>query len=288
MERGLWLVLYHLALRLDKLTRAQIRPAVIVGVFAWAVLHDRPVSWACERRNWPEDLLHEPYFRLPSQSTMSRRLRRPETEEVFSAASELLTELWSFAMVKFIDAKPLPIGGYSKDADARWGRATKSFAKGYKLFAVYGAGPMPLVWGLGAMNVSENQMARLMIPLLRGGGYLVGDSIYDSNPLHQLATARGYQLVAPRKKKQSKGLGHRPHTASRLRALELLAKPFGQQLFNCRTHIERSFGWLTSCAAGLGPLPAWVRRFPRVRLWVYMKLILNALRHATPAMLEIA
>jgi hypothetical protein len=91
MERELWLVFYQVALHCDKLTRAQFRPAVIVGVYAWAVLHDRPVSWACEARNWPSELLIESAVRLPSQSTMSRRLRKPDTERLLDQVSWLLT-----------------------------------------------------------------------------------------------------------------------------------------------------------------------------------------------------
>jgi hypothetical protein len=34
----------------------------------------------------------------------------------------------------------------------------------------------------------------------------------------------------------------------------------------------------TSFAGGLGPLPAWVRRLPRVRTWVWAKLLINAVR----------
>ena len=279
MERELWLILYHIALECDQLSKARYRPAVIVGVYCWAVLHDRPVCWACERRNWPESLFDEPCFCLPSQSTMSRRLGRPDTEQVLDQASALLVEAWAFCWVKIIDAKPLSIGGFSKDGDARWGRSVKGIAKGYKLYAIWGRGAMPVVWGLASMNVGEATMARRMIALLEGGGYLLGDCQYDSNALHALAREHGYQLVAPRKKPGT-GLGHRAHATERLRALELLHTPFGHALFNHRSHIERNLAWLTNCAGGLQPLPAWVRRFHRVRLWVYAKLLLNALRHS--------
>ena len=161
MERELWLLLYHMALSCDKLTKARYRPAVIVGVYGWAVVHDRPVSWACQRRNWPEALFAEPCFCLPSQATMSRRLRSADIEQLLDEASWRLTEAWVFCWVKIIDAKPLPIGGFSKDGDARWGRGVKALAKGYKFYAIWGAGPLPLVWGLAAMNVSESAMARL-------------------------------------------------------------------------------------------------------------------------------
>jgi len=287
MERELWLLLYHMALVCDKLSKARYRPAVIVGVYAWAVLHDRPVCWACDRRNWPENLFQESCFCLPSQATMSRRLGRPETEQVLDQASALLVEAWAFCWIKIIDAKPLPIGGFSKDGDARWGRGVKALNKGYKFYAIWGAGPMPLVWGLAAMNVSESTMARQLLALLEGAGYLLGDSMYDSNTLYALANQHGHQLVAPRKKPGT-ALGHRRHTPQRLRALDLLQTSFGKALFAHRTHIERNLGWLTSCAGGLAPLPAWVRRFHRVRLWVYLKLILNALRRIPTTTLAVA
>jgi hypothetical protein len=287
MERELWLLLYHMALGCDKWTKARYRPAVIVGVYGWAVVHDRPVSWACQRRNWPEALLQEPCFCWPSQSTMSRRLRAPDIERLLDEASWRLTEAWIFCWVKIIDAKPLPLGGFSKDGDAHGGRGVKALAKGYKFYAIWGVGPMPLVWGLAAMNVSESAMARQMLALLEGGGYVLGDSLYDSNPLYTLARQHGHQLVAPRKTPGA-GLGHRRHAPERLRALDLLDTPFGKALFAQRTQIERNLGWLTSCAGGLAPLPAWVRRFHRVRLWVYLKLIFNALRRTSPAMLAMA
>jgi Transposase DDE domain len=287
MERELWLLLYHTALSCDKLTKARYRSAVIVGVYAWAVVHDRPVSWACDRRNWPETLLLERCFCLPSQSTMSRRLRSPDVECLLEQMSWLLTEAWTVCWTKIVDAKPLPIGGFSKDGDARWGRSVKGFAKGYKFYAIWGAGPMPLVWGLASMNFSELAMAKHMVPLLEGGGYLLGDSLYDSNPLYNLAGQHGHQLVAPRKQ-PGRGVGHRSQSPHRLRALELLETPFGKALHRHRDHIERNLGWLTSCAGGLQPLPAWVRRFHRVRLWLHMKLILNGLRRAPQTMQAVA
>jgi hypothetical protein len=90
---------------------------------------------------------------------MSRRLRSADIQQLLDEASWQLTEAWACCWVKIIDAKPLPIGGFSKDGDARWGRGVKALAKGYKFYAIWGAGPMPLVWGLAAMNVSESAMA---------------------------------------------------------------------------------------------------------------------------------
>ena len=44
--------------------------ALIVRVYLWAALFDRPISWACHSRNWKPATRPEV---LPDQSTMSRR-----------------------------------------------------------------------------------------------------------------------------------------------------------------------------------------------------------------------
>ena len=55
MEREHWNQLYALAERLGKTFQdgGRYTTAFIVGFFLWAVIHDRPVSWACRRENWP-------------------------------------------------------------------------------------------------------------------------------------------------------------------------------------------------------------------------------------------
>ena len=50
---------------------------VICGVLWWAVIHDRPVHWACREDNWPNEFVRRP---LPSQPTMSRCLRSSAVE----------------------------------------------------------------------------------------------------------------------------------------------------------------------------------------------------------------
>jgi hypothetical protein len=64
----------------------------------------------------------------------------------------------------------------------------------------------------------------------------------------------------------------------RLRAIDLLKRPFGEALFALRGSVERGFGNATSFAGGLAPLPAWVRRSYRVHLWVWAKLLINGVR----------
>lgn len=283
MERERWLQLYRVLCRLDKAAfRGVFRAAAVVAVHLWAVLHDRPTSWACAAANWPAGLWRGP---LPSQPTMSARLRHdPRVVALLTAlgrTTEVAGEPPPLDCVKAIDGKPLPIGGYSRDPDARWGKALKTFQLGYKLFVVWGRSRMPSAWRVAALNTSEQAMAQEMLPELSGGGYVLGDKLYDINKLHDAATAVGHQLVAPRKRPGT-GLGHCRHSPARLRALELLGTRFGGELHALRDRIERRFASLTAYGGGLAPLPAWVRRLHRVRLWVHAKLILHALHTPPP------
>lgn len=277
MERELWNLLYVMAYKLDKSWgHWKYSTADILVVYWWCVVNDRPMYWALEKSNWPDDLRP---LRLPPQSTLSRRLRRPdaqrlmvEIEQTWLAATGVYA-LW----IRMIDGKPLGVSGVSKDADAGYGRGAGGMQKGYKLHAVWASGPLPLAWGLAPMNVSEKTMARLLIATLPGSGYLLGDAEFDCNALFDIAHQTDHQLLAPKRQKQH-GLGHRPQSPYRLRCIELMKHPFGKQLHRFRRQIEREFGNLTSFGGGLTCLPAWVRRFPRVRNWVHAKLLVNAAR----------
>lgn len=289
MERELWKVLYTLSRLLDKRRSLGLyRDADIVGVFLWAVAHDRTTNWTTNKKNWPANL----GIYIPSQSTMSRRLRS-------AGVQQLMDDMWgAFVLmqalakdwVKIVDAKPLPVGGHSKDPDARWGHGVCGFAKGYKLFAIYGEGPLPLTWRVAAMNAGETTIAKGMLPDLQGGGYLLGDKLYDSNPLYIAARQYNHQLVAPRKQK-GKGLGHRIHDPDRIRAAELLQTQFGQALITERGKIEQQFAQLTNFGGGLAPLPNWVRRLHRVQLWVQAKILIYAawlLQKISPTVIAVA
>jgi len=275
MERELWTALYQLAKACDTAGPWRLGKFFdweIVSVFLWAVLHDRPVCWACDPINWPKQLWKRD---LPSQSTMSRRLRTTEVQHLLHLMEQRMIPLQRGGWVTMIDGRPLVVGTHSKDADAQWGRAGRGFAKGYKLHAVYADGPLPLAWEVAPLNVSEPDVAARLISILGRGGYVLGDKIFDSNPLHKVCWAVGAQLVAQRKRPGT-GLGHRHHSLGRLRCIELLEHEFGQALYNCRDDIERQWGWLTNHGGGLAPLPNWVRRAPRVRIWVQAKLIIHA------------
>ena len=90
MERELWPRLYHLVMDVGEALRlvdVTFQPHIVLLTFFWAALHDRPVCWACNPRNWATTTLRP--ARLPSTSTMSRRLRRVDTARVSAAGRGL-------------------------------------------------------------------------------------------------------------------------------------------------------------------------------------------------------
>ena len=194
---------------------------------------------------------------------MSRRLRTESVQALLKAVSDWVA-LHNPAKERKIqiDGRPLTVSAFSKDRDARWGYAIKGFARGYKLHAIWGNGPIPEAWDVQPLNVSEPRLAanRLVpsLKLVRHKCYLVGDCSYDSNPLHEVTAKLGYQLLAPQKR-PGKGLGQRRHHPSRLAGLQILKTPYGQRLYRGRSAIERQFGHLAIRQEGLDQLPAHVR-----------------------------
>lgn len=271
MEGELWRQIYHLLGKLGKGYRRKheiYSDDWIVAVYLWAVLHDRPVSWACDERNWPQSMV----FALPSPARMSRRLR---TESVVGLLKELElayrnqlpSGLW-----KWIDAKPLPIGNCSKDRQAGYGRCASGMGKGYKLYAICDSNGALEAWRIGPMNRDEKVMAARLLRQVKGPGYVTADSMYDASPLYATAQQSGLRLVAV--KRRGVNLGHRKQRPERLRSIALLNQPFGKNLMNSRRGIELIFAHMTFGAAALQPLPAWVRTHRRVELWVRGKIVI--------------
>lgn len=284
MEYQLWKAIGAVLKELDKPRfnpRHDFTDERIVQVYYWAVISDRPTSWACDRRHWPPDLRHR---RLPSPATMSRRLRRRAVVALLDAVERRVIAPTAPGLFWMIDGKPLPIGGCSKDKQAGYGKAAGGKAKGYKLHALVGAEGSIAGWRVAPMNKDERVMGARLLKAAppEVAGYVIADANFDSNKLHACCAARGnLQLVTRRRYGPGKGTGHRPQTQGRLRAIELLENPFpafGEQLLKDRAQIERTFGNLTNWAAGLSGLPAWVRTHRRVYRWVQAKLVLLYLK----------
>ena len=273
MERQLLWALYHRLAQLyrPRPDRYQHTDHWIVLTFLWAVLCDRPVSWACRQENWPREFL---FYLPPSSPTMSRRLR---TKSVRKLLLRLLVQLQPSAQpgeIWYVDGKPLVVGGGSGDPDARAGRGVGMLAKGYKLYLIYSSAGRIGSLAIRPLNAFEPYVACELLGQLKLRGYLVGDNIYDTNATYDAAAQAGAQLVCSPGHTPTKGLGHRRHSPHRLLGLMIAASPAGRALIKSRYQIDRFFGWLGNRGGGLAPLPNFVRRLHRVRLWVTAKLVI--------------
>jgi hypothetical protein len=281
MERELWPLVYHTVRATARgfaQKYVQIPGWVLLLTFLWAALHDRPVSWACQPAHWSTTRLRpDP---LPSAATLSRRRDRVGIGLLWRAVEQALRTAAAGqpALAAMLDGKALPVSGVSKDPDAGYGRGAGTMAKGYKLHTIWAGRALPETWEVTPLNVCEKTVARRLLPQVHAGGYLLADANFDANALFELAAQQGYQLLTPLPRGAHPGGGHRRQSPYRLRSIALVPTTFGQALLGLRRAIERSYGNATSFGGGLAPLPAWVRGLPRVRSWVWAKLLLNAVR----------
>jgi len=295
MDGRVWAELCHVVTELGKThdrRRKQYADARVALVFLWSVLRDRPRCWACDPDNWPEA---ERWHTLPSRRTLGRRLNTVGVQLLLEQARSHLRDRLPAGALKLMDAKPLPVGGCSKDRDARCGRGAGGRARGYRLHAVVDAtGGAVECWRLAPMNANEKPVAReSLLPALPAGTlYVAADNEYDGNGTYDAAAAAadapGAQLVTTPRRTRPKGLGHRRQSPRRLRSLALTDHPlaacglrgpsFGQSLVRARDGIERRWGLMGNFGGGLGPLPNWVRRPRRVALWVAGKILIYMAR----------
>lgn len=280
--RRLYKLMYSLAHPRQK--RTQFSDHIIALVYLWSVLCDRPVCWACDKQNWPKDIA----FHLPSGSTLSKRLRTLSVQQLIERALAAGSELFGPPpLLKQIDSKPLYVGPYSKDRDAKRGRiAAGQFARGYRLH-VLNHGRIVHHFTLAPMNDHDSKTAPKLIERLQGGGYAAADNAFDSNRLHQQAASVNHQLIAP-PRAANKGVRDLKHNCpERLRCLDLLDSPlekcglssdFGRELYNARQRVESGFGGLTFL--NMHFLPAWVRGPRRVALWAAAKILIYICHNA--------
>lgn len=287
MEAQLYETLYKFvyALAHPRRKRTRFNDRIIVMVYLWSVLWDRPVCWACQKKNWGIKLP----FELPSDSTMSKRLRTVGVQQLLERVLAAASELFGPApLLKQVDSKPLYVGPYSKDRDAKRGRVAEGqFARGYRLH-VLNHGRIVRHFTLAPMNDHDSAVAPELFKKLEGGGYAAADNAFDSNELHRAAAAANHQLVAP-PRAANKGVRDLKHNCpERIRSLDLLDSPlkkcglpgdFGRELYNCRQRVESGFGGMTFL--GLHFLPPWVRHARRVACWSAGKILIYLCRTAT-------
>src|ERR1700682_403711 len=176
--------------------RDQHSTTLIVRVYHWACLHDRPVSWACRPANWHPSV--RPAV-LPDQSTMSRRARRADFGQFLQRVGERMNGKAEPAMVKVVDGKALELPNHTTDGDATWSRGVSRTSVGYKIHAISSGNPMPDAFAITTLNVCEKRMAARLIKRVGDDfGYLLGDGHYDASWLFDECHEHHHQLVWPR------------------------------------------------------------------------------------------
>lgn len=277
MDDELFSTLYEHLMDLSppRAKRVQFSDGLIAAYFLWSVIRNKPRSWACQWINAPKHLRDRP---PPSNTTLSRRLRTDAVRLLLEQLEERLSCVVQTGclMCYLIDGKGFPVNRFSKDKQAARGHSSVGMARGYKLHLIVDQDGWPSSWRVAPMNVAESRVALDLVASLEGQGYVVGDSAYDSNPLHRCVQEKGYQMVAQRKRPQT-GLGARQHEPGRIRSVEMLEVSktgFGAMLCKTRTVVERAFAAIASSKVGLDSLPGWVRTLDRVNQWVQGKMIL--------------
>ena len=149
MERELW---REVARALKRLPCRRPRGGVysnrqVLAVLVWAGLHERSVSWACCRENWPVQAWRR---ELPGQPTMSRRLRDPEVEEDLRRLVAIIQRRLPPSRTLILDGKPLAVSEFTSDPEAATGWGAGRYAKGYKLHALIDGAHRLLAWATRA------------------------------------------------------------------------------------------------------------------------------------------
>lgn len=277
MDGELLVKLYHELFHNRKLATARrctYSDAVILFIHFIAVIHDRSHLWAHDKRNWP---LWARRLSCPGYSQLMRRLQSAAIRTHIEALNRTLRCRLPHTLDKAVDGKPLTVGAYSKDKDAKRGRLSNdAWGYGYKLHAIVDARGAVDSYAITSLNAGESTVARTLVTQVDLRGVtLRADANYDASPLYAAVADRGGRLVAPRRR-PGRGLGHRPHHPHRLQAIaEFEDHPSkGQQHIRHRLRIEQAFGHLTNLSFGLAPLPNWVRRQARVERWIAAKILL--------------
>jgi Transposase DDE domain len=293
MDRELWTLLLDVVERSARVVGwngGRRKPVysnyLIVAMYLWSVWYGKPLSWAC--RKWSYNGLFRPRS-LPSVSQFTRRIKSEDCQRILQWVHDRFAITpGQIADRLVIDGKPLLVSPVSGDRDARRGRISGGYGKGYKLHAIIDQNRRIVIWSVMGLNTDEKTVARELLPqalqriALSNDALIQADSHYDSAPLHaDTIMPLGLTMLSPLSgQKEVDG----KHRAAKLKKMPASRRELVQcwkthpalmhYLLNSRGDIERTFGTFTCSADGLSSLPAWVRGINRVRRYVGGKIIL--------------
>lgn len=288
MEQTQWTIVRQ-AIRqvtrsLKPLRRARYRDGLIARLYFWATLHDRPMTWALERRHYNRTF-HP--CKVPSISQLNRRIAADRFQLILQRVHQLLAGD-SRCKGMILDGQALCVGPVSQDRDARIGHIPGGMGKGYKLHAMLASDGSIPVFSVMPLNTHELPVARQMLARLPhdlNGTLVMADGNYDAHILHkQVARQGGFLITHLRRggsRRRRRGQHGHPVTRrqmgpSRRLLIDLWenSPQLMRRIYNHRKRIERCFGNL-SCTPGLlSGLPKFVRGLARVRRFVGAKICL--------------
>lgn len=286
MDRGHWKIVLSAVRRAARAVprnrRLTFPDGLIVAMFLWGVAHDRPLRWACDRTHYG------PVFRprrLPSVSQFTRRVKTEPVQRILQRVHEQLARPGQITGLSYVDGKPLVVGVASKDPDAARGRVMGGWARGYKLHAFMTEDRRIPVFAVSPLNVHEMPVARQMLPHLPPFSprmLLLADGNYDAADFHKDVDRHGGRLLCKPRGFARHEVTRRQMGRARRECLAVWSEQPGwaKVVYQQRIHAEGVWSNVTSYGGGLGPLPAFVRRLPRVRRWVGAKIILYHARLA--------
>lgn len=282
MDREIWRCLMVATQGIDRCMprprrRFEFSDSLILRMYLWAVLNDRPMYWACDRTHY--NRLFRPQ-QLPSVSQFARRVASPRFRQLLKVLQRRLTKREHESMVlAYLDGKALAVNESSKDPDAKTGRGNGVFSRGYKLHVLADSSGKICDQRVRPLNEAEQPIAMRLACSVRPGTCVLADGNYDSGSLYERIRKRGSQLLTPMRQLPQSPRRIAGMPLGRRMAMEAwtLDPATCHRFYRLRGGVERTFAHLTSFAGGLGPLPAWVRRLRRVERWVAAKI---AIYHA--------
>jgi len=256
----------------------------ILAAWAFAAMMDWPISvtqrrlacgvagwWLRRHWQWP--------MRVPSVATLTRRAKAPDFRRLLREILRRLRRWVSRHPLTrvVVDSTFLLTGPYSRDPDSRWTCHSGKWFRGYALHAICDRTGALWAWHVTSANVQEMKVARRLVRQTAAAEprrirWIIADSGYDSEPLHQMVNRRlGARLVAPLNLRGAKSERWRERQPGRNACDRLLATAEGASLLMERSAIERWNSWFKG-NSNVSMLPYHVRRLRRVRLWVDLKL----------------
>ena len=279
MDQQQWLILRHVLRKVARsfkpLKRSRYSDYLVACFYFWAVLHERPMTWAVN------PLFYNRSFdprKTPSVSQLNRRVASDRFQLLLQRVHDRLvgdTRLRGLCL----DGKPLCVSPVSQDRDARSGHVSGGMAKGYKLHAVVTSDGRIPAFSVLPLNVHEMPVARRLLATLPWGltGTLVlADGNYDAHVLHKDVAARGGWLITRPRGRARHPVTRRQMGPARRTLIDLwnAAPQLMRRVYDYRRSVERRFGNLTALPGLLSGLPPTVRGLARVRRFTGAKLCL--------------